>query len=875
VAAPTFNPPGGAYVGAQAVSLSSATLGATIYFTTNGTMPTNTSAVYSSPLVVWGDSTTIQAYAHVDGYTDSAVATATYVLSWPAATTTNVLDARQTGRVFEGVGAVSGGGGNARLLIDYPEPQRSQILDYLFKPNYGAALQHLKVEIGGSVDSSSGSEPTHQFTRSDTNFDRGYEWWLMGQGRARNPGLILDCLAWGAPGWIGGGNYYSQDMCDYIALYLKGAQTYHGLDFAFTGTHNESTVNTAWIKQLRATLDTNGLQSVQLVAADSGSDPWGIVGSMQSDSALASAIGRVGAHYPGTSSTAAAQTCGKPLWASEDWSMTGNWPSAISLAKTLNRNYINGKMTKTEMWCLIDSDYNCMVYPGSGLMRANEPWTGHYEVSPPIWAVAHTTQFAAPGWTYLEGGASALLPSGGSMVTLAATNGTDYSVIVETSDATTAQTIGFRLTNGLSTGPVRVWQTTQANQFVQLAQIVPVGGYFSCTFQPGSIYSLTTTAGQSKGSAPTAPPSAPFPMPFEDSFEAYAAGKTPRYFSDLDGTFETYARADGGGNCLRQMLPQVGLEWTGRHWYPVTLVGHTNWTDYVVSADVLVETSGGLAFIMGRVGNATRIASEPPGYWLGLNSAASQWELHTASSLLASGPATVATNTWHNLSLAMTGATLACYVDGVLKTNVNDSTYTAGVAGMGCGWHYAQFDNFAAVARTLVADDAAYSRIGGQAWRIRVSDLLTNVTAVATPNFGLSSVLTSTNGVAVTFDATWVYYQGSDSLNDRFAYTVTNTYGTSATGQVALLVVQPPFPAQATNSISVSNGVASVSFAVAPGYRYVTQRTTNLARPVWTDISTNVAPGNGVLGVLDPFADLGGKGAEPPSAWYRLKYVAP
>jgi hypothetical protein len=36
--------------------------------------------------------------------------------------------------------------GTARLLYDYPEAQRSEILDLLFKPNYGASFQHLKVE---------------------------------------------------------------------------------------------------------------------------------------------------------------------------------------------------------------------------------------------------------------------------------------------------------------------------------------------------------------------------------------------------------------------------------------------------------------------------------------------------------------------------------------------------------------------------------------------------------------------------------------------------------------------------------------------------------------------------------------------------------
>ncbi len=46
---------------------------------------------------------------------------------------------------------ISSAGASSRLLIDYDEPYRSQILDYLFKPNFGAALQILKVEIGGDT----------------------------------------------------------------------------------------------------------------------------------------------------------------------------------------------------------------------------------------------------------------------------------------------------------------------------------------------------------------------------------------------------------------------------------------------------------------------------------------------------------------------------------------------------------------------------------------------------------------------------------------------------------------------------------------------------------------------------------------------------
>ena len=111
------------------------------------------------------------------------VATALLIIllaSWGAnaQTKTIKLDGHDKGRIFDGIGAVSAGA-SSRLLIDYPEPYRGQILDFLFKPGYGASLQHLKVEIGGDTNSTDGSEPSHMRTRDDLNFERGYEWWLM------------------------------------------------------------------------------------------------------------------------------------------------------------------------------------------------------------------------------------------------------------------------------------------------------------------------------------------------------------------------------------------------------------------------------------------------------------------------------------------------------------------------------------------------------------------------------------------------------------------------------------------------------------------------------------------------------------------------
>src|SRR2546429_1354698 len=132
------------------------------------------------------------------------------VVSASAATSTTItVSGTGGGRTYDGVGAISGGGGNSRLMVDYAEPQRSQILDYLFKPGYGANVQLLKIEIGGDANSTDGAEPSIEHVNGTVNCSVGYEFWLAKQAKARNPGLKLVGLPWAAPGWIDStGNYW-------------------------------------------------------------------------------------------------------------------------------------------------------------------------------------------------------------------------------------------------------------------------------------------------------------------------------------------------------------------------------------------------------------------------------------------------------------------------------------------------------------------------------------------------------------------------------------------------------------------------------------------------------------------------------------------
>jgi hypothetical protein len=80
VSTPTFSPAAGAYTSAQSVTISNATSGATIYYTTNGTTPTTSSTEYTSPITV-GSTETLEAIAVATGDNDSAVASAAYTVA--------------------------------------------------------------------------------------------------------------------------------------------------------------------------------------------------------------------------------------------------------------------------------------------------------------------------------------------------------------------------------------------------------------------------------------------------------------------------------------------------------------------------------------------------------------------------------------------------------------------------------------------------------------------------------------------------------------------------------------------------------------------------------------------------------------------------
>ncbi|HZR43297.1 MAG TPA: hypothetical protein VFB12_24490 [Ktedonobacteraceae bacterium] len=652
---------------------------------------------------------------------------ARYVQAAAADVITNItVDGNGSGKTFDGVGAISGGGGTSRLLYDYPPEQQKQILDYLFKPGYGASLQILKVEIGGDTNSTNGSEASHMRSRTDQNYFRGYEWWLMEQAKARNPNIKLYGLEWGAPGWFQASPdidakhpFWSHDNITYIINWIKGAQIYHHLHIDYIGGWNESGYNKTWYEDLKQALVSNGL-TTKIVASDEIG--WAVATDMKNDPAFNSAIDIVGSHYPTTRQpTADAVSLNKPLWASENGSRQYD-TGARAMAQALNRDYVAEGLTADINWSLIAAWYPTLPFAGDGLMLADQPWSGNYYVGKSIWAMAHTAQFTRPGWQYIDSASGYLggSSSNGSYVTLKSPNPRDYntfygnhrdySTIIETITATAAQTANFQVTGGLSTGIVHVWATnlnssSASDYFVHTQDIRPINGSYSLTLQPGYIYSLTTTWGQGKGVA-TPPAAATLSLPYHENFEHYLPGHLARYFSDLNGAFET-ARCGGGrwGTCYRQIITTAPIAWhSGSPIAPITIAGDPNWKNYQVSTDALLEQAGYVDLI-GNLTSQIRLAGAATGYHLRITDTG-QWTLFRedatttvlTDSTLASGTIAFGLNQWHRLSLSMHNGTIQALIDNQLLATVNDSTYTGGqIALLVSKWNNAQFDNVSVV----------------------------------------------------------------------------------------------------------------------------------------------------------------------------------
>jgi hypothetical protein len=314
----------------------------------------------------------------------------------------------------------------------------------LFSPHFGAALQMLKLEIGGGGFSSDGSEPSVEPAKGqlgvhphpDRRGRRGSADGRTARAVRYSPLLVSQTVA--------------DDMVTDPSF---------GRVVSVLGVHDS------------CGLPTTGYRCV--VAAPAR--------------------------------TLAART-GKLLWESELGATpaTGTNPALPGpggLARALDDAYDQAGITGILVWPLIDAIPPDLPHENRGLVWADRPWDGYYQVTPLTWVIAQTTQFTAPGWRFAAG-ANGTLPAGGSYETYLAPGRSAWSMVAQTSVAGAAQQITVRVSGG----------------------------------RPGYIYTFTTTTGQSRagGRTPLIPVAGP--MPIQYTAVADGAGLA-KMLAPVDGSF--------------------------------------------------------------------------------------------------------------------------------------------------------------------------------------------------------------------------------------------------------------------------------------------------------------------------------------------------
>jgi Glycosyl hydrolase family 59/Galactocerebrosidase, C-terminal lectin domain len=644
--------------------------------------------------------------------------------------TSIVIDGTQAGPTFQGVGAISGGGGNSRLLIDYPEPQRSQILNYMFSVGYGATIELLKLEIGGDANSTDGAEPSVEHTPGTIKCNSGYEWWLAQQALSRNPRIKLYGLQWTAPGWTGqSGKIWTTANVQYVIDWLNCAKS-HNLPISYIGGWNEKSYDAIWYENMRAALDKNGYSNVKLIADDNNdSGRWGIANALASDPTFNAAINTVGTHdvcqYPTTGYTCTitqtALQLNKPLWMSEVGAMDANL-NADAMVRSINNGYNQAHLTGFLLWPLLDSMPAGLPHELFGTITADQPWSGNYTVNKMTWAIAQTTHFVGQGWVHI-GGADGSLGNSGTYTTYQTPSHSKWTMVAENTgtyagQTLTPQNINVTVKGGLSAAAVHVWATDLTSSdpsqwFMHLPDVLAPNGVFSYTIPAGYVVTFTTNSdGQQKGDAGATPAATPLSLPYNNSLSIDDGSDEPALLAPENGSFGIVSCLGGRtGNCTEQLTPAQPVTWvhesTGTG-FPYATIGDGTWSNYTVSSDMLFTQLNGSGGLIGRFSNRGSGGLTGTGRFAGYLfhiDESGNWQLinnsntSTAPVILLSGTTKIlGTYRWHKVALSMIGKNISVLLDGTTLGSVIDGLHSSGSAGIEAGaftttWPVNQYQN--------------------------------------------------------------------------------------------------------------------------------------------------------------------------------------
>ena len=653
------------------------------------------------------------------------------------------------GTVYRGLGVITGNN-SSRLLMDYKAKNPKaywEIMNLLFKPDYGAGLTHVKIEFGTDVNSSSGTEPSIMRSEDEeADVTRGAGFMFAADALSINPDISVDLLRWGEPKWVTDAFSVSQENGFkarykwYKAALDKAYDTY-GIKFThISADSNEAAkVDTEWIIYFADMLENETDErydygAIKIVASDEiGS--WNIAKEMTKNEKLRDAVDILGEHY---AVKALNKDYGKEVWYTEGVASTNiaklavnsngsglnGTNGALDVCNRIINAYYNGRMTMYEYQPAVAAYYSGAKYFPKSLLNAQTPWSGYYEADCGIWTSAHFTMFMKNGWRYIDSAcfgdgkeSHAISETTNNYMTVTDTATGDYSIVI-CNDSSEQRNYTFTLDNMTKAdAPVYVWETRgpdkgqayDANYFKKIAAYQPVktkGGYaYSIEVKPYSIVTVTTLDKTADSSVYNCSyKDTPLKLSYTDKFEysdefLASRGNAPLYTTDYGGAFEV-AEVDGN-KVLMQMInaDNKPTDWRYRSTpNPITSLGDDRWSNYSAKIDFKFAGKASDNYVAFGVRYLTAELdswSAENGYSLKVYPNG-RWELRKNTVTLSSGTVKkFNSSAWHNVKITAAGTKIIAYLDGKKLVSYKDETAFAnsGRISIGSGLYNNIFDN--------------------------------------------------------------------------------------------------------------------------------------------------------------------------------------
>lgn len=359
---------------------------------------------------------------------------------------------------FGGFGAVSANN-TSNLLLDYKEEHPDvywAIMESLFDPDTGAGLNHIKLELGGDVDTSSGTEPaTKRSADEPADVLRGAGFHFAADALSINPDIKLEALRWAEPSWTNGDYELRYDW--YLET-IEAAYDVFGIEFDYFSPAQNEVSNaymsdeldwTVWFAKRIA--DEAGAADarydyadIKIVALDSYRNGENVATRVINHPDAVDWIDAIGYHYTlegGTNLTRLNKEFGMEILYSEgiapmiepQYRILGD-PARGGVGGTTSAADIADRFIGAYRWSGAGSNpahmtaflfqpassamYEGVRYTPKSLVQASDPWSGYYEGGIGISTVRHFHQFIDTGWEYIEGAslANGSLGDGGTNV---------------------------------------------------------------------------------------------------------------------------------------------------------------------------------------------------------------------------------------------------------------------------------------------------------------------------------------------------------------------------------------------------------------------------------------------------------------------------